>query len=126
MAIHFDDLPIGSDFTFVGQPEIYCKISSYTYRLTQRVSPRYSINDHALDRRMVAPWREELETLAANLGAYLEEFLAAPTATGYRFIRNKVAEYYSVSAARKEEAYTHEQERPRVELGIGANSGEGE
>ena len=121
--VHFDALPVGTDFQFVGQPGIYCKVTPERYRAQGGASPVYWITQRHETCRMVIPWHEEeLSVLAAQLRGYLEEFLAVPSGTGYCFVRNKIAEYYSVAAARKEEAYAREQERMRKELGIGTGS----
>ena len=61
---------------------------------------------------------EELTTLAVNLRTYLEGYLANPTGQGYYFLRNKIAEYYSISRARTEDAHSREQDRLRSELGV--------
>ena len=63
----------------------------------------------------------ELQEMARSLRDYLEGFLSNPTGNGCHFLRNKIAEYYSVSQARAEEAYQAEQERLRRELGIEKN-----
>lgn len=61
---------------------------------------------------------DEIKEMAQYLRAYLDTYLDQPTATGYHFLRNKIAEYYSVSAARQEEEYAREQDRMREALGI--------
>jgi hypothetical protein len=60
----------------------------------------------------------ELEEMAENLRVYLNIYLEGPTATGYHFLKNKIAEYYSISQAGTEDAYAREKDRLRAELGI--------
>ncbi len=67
---------------------------------------------------------DELTDLAARLRNHLDIFINTPTGAGYNLLRNKIAEYYSVSAARQEEAYAREQERKREELDIVARKGD--